>query len=118
MKSQTVAESNQLRHWKAILNLPSCKRLRKNELKMWEKIRKSQFQPHTFDLTDRFGNTPLHMSALKNCPKTTDLLMRKFKCSIDLRNKFGYSARHMGNWHRDVRAVFTVYLESFEKAPH
>ena len=73
----------------SLVKLKQYKRVRKSDAKMKRAICKYQFERVNYDLVDRFGNTPLHMATLKNCPRTAELLLRAYACNLEQRNRFG-----------------------------
>jgi|688.fasta_scaffold1060387_1 ankyrin repeat protein len=51
-----------------------------------------------FDIQDSDGNTPLHIASKKNRLECTELLLKQYNCSLDIKNKQGFSTPITGNW--------------------
>jgi len=68
----------------------------------WGGIVSVHKQTKSLNIQDFHGNSPLHLSALKNNVDCTKLLIEKYACSIDLRNIDGIMAQHMGDWHQET----------------
>jgi len=68
---------------------------------------------HMYDrmpnIQDFNGNSPLHLSALKNNVRCTQLLTEHYAASIDLRNIDGIMAKDIGAWYPETYSCFMDY---------